>query len=66
MLAYEHADGERGMDRYAFDDVADGARAAQEALEINELGAVRAMLVADIYLNLDTGRTDALIVEAVE
>jgi hypothetical protein len=65
ILGYEHADGERGFNRYFFDDVADGARAAQEALEVNEIGAARAVLVANAYVHLEAGRTDALIVKAV-
>ncbi|GAB3481117.1 hypothetical protein [Amycolatopsis cihanbeyliensis] len=65
MLAYEQPDGERGMDRFLLDDVGESARAAQEVLDTNERDAVRAVLVADAYLNLDTGRTDALIVDAV-
>lgn len=65
MLGYEHADGERTMERFVVDDVADAARAAQEALEVNEHGSVRAVLVADAYLQLGDGPTDALIVDAV-
>jgi hypothetical protein len=63
ILGYEHADGGRGWDRYCFDDVADGARAAQEALEVNEIGAARAVVVADAYVHLDTGKVDALVIE---
>jgi hypothetical protein len=66
LLGYEYADGSRGMDRFALDDAGDGARAGQEALHANRYGAVRAVLVVDTYLDLDSGRTDALIVEAVE
>lgn len=65
ILGYEQPNGERGWDRYFFDDVADGVRAAQEALEVNENGAARAVLVADAYLHLDAGPTDGLIVHAV-
>lgn len=66
LIGYEQPDGERGMDRYMLDDVGESARAAQEALDANEHGATRAVLVADAYLTMDWGRTDALIVRAVE
>lgn len=65
VLAYEQPDGERGVDRFLLDDVGDSARAAQEALRANERGWIRAVFVADAYLDLESGRTDALIVEAV-
>lgn len=66
LLGYEHADGRRGMDRFVLDDLAAGARAGQEALRGNPYHAVRAALVVDAYVHLETGRTDALIVDAVE
>lgn len=65
LLGYEDSNGERGIERFVHDDIADGARAAQAALESNKRGWARAVSVADAYINLDTGRTDALIVEAV-
>ncbi|WP_158843430.1 hypothetical protein [Saccharothrix deserti] len=66
ILGYEQPDGGRGLDRFMLDNVGDSVRAAQEALEVNEHGAARAALIADAYIHLDTGRTDALIVHAVE
>lgn len=66
LIGYEEPDGGRGMDRYVLDDVGQAVQAAQEALEDNEHGAVRAVLVADAYLTMEWGRTDALIVRAVE
>ncbi|HCT79279.1 MAG TPA: hypothetical protein DGG94_14700 [Micromonosporaceae bacterium] len=66
LLGYEHVDGSRGMDRFAMDDMADGAQVGQEALRENRNGSARAVLVVDAYLHLDVGRVDALIVEAVE
>ncbi|MFE9690248.1 hypothetical protein [Micromonospora sp. NPDC005806] len=66
LLGYEQPDGSRGMERFVADDLADGARAGQHALRSNQHGADRAVLVVDGYLHLDTGRTDALIVEAVD
>jgi hypothetical protein len=66
MLGYEHADGDRGMDRLLFDDYAEAARAGQDALADGDPSWVSAVLVADAYINLDQGKTDALIVEAVQ
>lgn len=65
MLCYETADGERGMDRLVADDLAEAVQLGQEALHNNTRSAVRAALVCDAFLNLDTGRTDALVIEAI-
>jgi hypothetical protein len=66
LLGYEDAQGNRGMDRFVVNDLADGARAGQDALRVNQHGSARAVLVVDGYVHLDQGRTDALIVDAVE
>ena len=66
MLAYEHPDGERGMDRLMYDDYAEGARAGQAALADGDPSWVSAVLVADGYFTLDHGKVDALLIEAVE
>jgi hypothetical protein len=66
LLGYLHPDGEYGMDRLMFDDLAEGARAGQAALEDGDPTWVSAVLVADGYIHLDQGKTDALIVEAVQ
>jgi hypothetical protein len=66
LLGYEHTDGEYGMDRLMYDDIAEGARAGQDALADGDPSWVGAVLVADGYVHLDRGRTDALIVEAVQ
>lgn len=66
LLGYEHTDGGYGMDRLMFDDYAEGARAGQDALADGDPSWVGAVLVADGYIHLDQGRTDALIVEAVQ
>lgn len=66
LLGYEQTDGSRGMDCFVLDDIADAAHTGQDALEANRRGSVRAVLVIDAYVQLDTGRIDALIVEAVE
>lgn len=66
LLGYLHTDGEYGMDRLMFDDLAEGARAGQDALADGDPSWVGAVLVADGYVDLDHGKTDALLVEAVE
>jgi len=66
LLGYLHPDGEFGMDRLMFDDLAEGARAGQAALADGDPSWVGAVLVADGYVDLDHGKTDALLVEAVE
>ena len=66
LLGYELSSGDRGMDRFALDDIGEGAQAGQDSLQANRRSAVRAVLVVDGYLHLNTGRTDALIVDAVE
>ena len=64
LLGYEQADGSRGMDRFVSDDIADAVLTGQDALEANRRGSARAVLIADAYVQLDTGRTDALIIGA--
>ncbi|MCW3820202.1 hypothetical protein ONA91_37810 [Micromonospora sp. DR5-3] len=66
LLGYEQADGSRGMDRFVTDDLGESARRGQGALQNNEHESARAVLVVDGYVHLDAGRTDALIVEAVD
>jgi hypothetical protein len=66
LLGYEQPDGSRGMDRFALDDSAATAQTGQDALEANRRGSARAVPVIDAYVQLATGRTDALIVEAID
>ncbi|MFB7719067.1 hypothetical protein [Nocardia sp. NPDC056100] len=66
LIGYVHADGTKGMERFLDDDVADSAVAAEERLADSPVGWLRAVLVVDAYLHLDRGRTDALMIKAVE
>jgi hypothetical protein len=66
LLGFETPGGDRGMYRFVHDDVAEGARAGQAALADNNDRAARAVLVIDAYVHLSQGRTDALIVRAVD
>jgi hypothetical protein len=66
LLGYEHPDGEYGMHRLMHDDLAEGARAGQDALADGDPSWMSAVLVADGYIHLEQGKTDALIIEAVQ
>ncbi|MFI5782688.1 hypothetical protein [Nocardia sp. NPDC051570] len=66
ILGYEQHDGTRGMERFLFDDLADSAHAGRAALATGRDEWARAVLVTDAYLHLETGRVDALLVDAVE
>ncbi|GAA4603372.1 hypothetical protein GCM10023195_11120 [Actinoallomurus liliacearum] len=66
LLGHADAAGGKGMNRLMADDIADAAKAGQEALEAGRPDWVRAVFVADAYLNLDGRRVDALVVDAVE
>lgn len=66
ILGHEEASGERGLTRFAGGDLGEAAQAGRQALAENPSGALRAVLVVDGYVHLESGRIDALIVEAVE
>lgn len=66
ILGYENESGERGMDRFVLDDMGAAAAAGQEALHRNGHHATRAVLVVDGYVHLSSGKTDSLIIDAVE
>ncbi|TDC85585.1 hypothetical protein [Actinomadura sp. 7K507] len=63
FLGYAQVDGKQGMQRLVGDDA---LRSAQDAFGAGRDDWVRAVLVVDAYLHLDTGRTDALIVDAAD
>lgn len=66
LFGYEDTQGDRVMDRLIFDDIADAAKAGQEALKMGRQDWARAVLVADGYLRSDARRIDALLIDAVE
>ncbi|MGW4125725.1 hypothetical protein [Nocardia sp. NPDC004711] len=66
LLGYVDADGAEGLERFAFDDVADAVRTGGERLQAGRPGWLRAALVVDAFLHLPRGRTDALIIDVVE
>ena len=63
MLGYVQADGKQSMERLVGDDA---VGLGQEAFKAGRDEWVRAVLVVDAYLHLDTGRIDALIVDAAD
>lgn len=66
ILGYTDSGGAAGSERFLLDDAADAARAGAEALQAGRPGWAHAALVADAFLRLPSGRTDALIVDAIE
>jgi hypothetical protein len=66
IMVTTHADGTGDISRLMYDDVADAARAGQEALATGNQDWVEALLVVDGYIHLDDGKTDALIIEAID
>jgi hypothetical protein len=66
MLGYEHANGERGITRFAVDDLGHAAQVGRDVLAAHEQRTQRGVLVVDGYVHLNVGKVDALIVEAVE
>lgn len=66
LLGYDEVNGQRGMTRFVAEDIAEGARKGREELETNPAGRLRAVLVLDAYIHLESGKVDALIAEAVE
>ncbi|TDC49951.1 hypothetical protein E1281_22640 [Actinomadura sp. KC345] len=63
FLGHVQADGKQSMERLVGDDA---VAIGQESFRAGRDGWVRAVLVVDAYLHLDTGRIDALIVDAAD
>lgn len=65
MLAFERPGGEREMIRFAADQLEVGVEQGRQWLADNPAGATLAALVFDGFITLESGRTDALFIEAV-
>jgi len=65
MVAFEMPDGKREMNRLVTDELSDGVKLGRQRLNDNPDGAVHAVLVFDGFVTLESGKTDALIIEAV-
>src|SRR5687767_15186504 len=64
ILAFEMPDGSRQMHRLVTEQVEDSVARGRAWLAENPEGASRAVLIYDGYLTLDTGKVDALILDA--
>lgn len=63
MLAFQTADGERQMRRFAMEELGQGVELGKQQLASNEMQASVAALVYDGRITLETGKVDALIIE---
>jgi hypothetical protein len=66
LVGFEGSDGSQQMCRFVAEDLQDGVRQGKEWLARNPESARRAVLVYDGFITLPSGKTDALIIEAVE
>ena len=66
MLAFEGAGGTQEMHRLVTENLEDGVAQGKEWLAANPESASRAVLIYDGFIPLESGKTDALILEAVE
>jgi hypothetical protein len=64
IFGFEPSAGKRGMKRIAFDPIEQGVAEGRTWLRDNPDAAARAVLIFDAYMDLQSGKTDALIVEA--
>ena len=65
MLAFERPDGKQEMIRLSADQLEEGVEQGRKWLQNNPEGATRAVLVIDALITLESGKTDALVIEAV-
>jgi hypothetical protein len=66
IFAYESSDGSRQMERIEADELQDAVRHAKDRLASNPEAAARAVLVYDGFVTLPDGKTDALIIDALD
>ena len=66
IVAYEFSDGSRQMERIETEQLQDAVHHAKEWLTNNPEFASRAVLVYDGFVTLADGKTDALIVDALD
>ena len=63
MLAYTTEDGERKMERFAHDELADAVEYGKQKLASNEMDANDAVLLYDGRIPIDDDKLDAIIIE---
>jgi hypothetical protein len=66
LVGFEGSDGSQQMYRFATKYLQDGVSQGKEWLARNPESARRAVLVYDGFITLSSGKTDALIIEAME
>ena len=66
MLAFERLNGEREMIRFVSGQLEAGVQQGRQWLADNPEGATHAILVFDGFITLKDGKTDALLIEAVQ
>jgi hypothetical protein len=66
MLAFERPGGKREMIRFVMDRLEAGVEQGRRWLADNPEGATHAVLVFDGFITLESGKTDALFIEAVQ
>ena len=66
IFAYESSDGSRQMERLEADQLQDAVRHGKDRLTSNLESASRAVLVYDGFVTLADGKTDALIIDAMD
>jgi len=63
ILAYTTEDGERKMERLAFDDLGEAVEVGKQRLASNEMNAEDAALLYDARIPIDDRKFDAIIIE---
>lgn len=63
MLAYSTEDGERNMDRLAFDDMGQAVQTGKQRLASNDMNAKDAALLCDARIPIGDQKVDAIIIE---
>jgi hypothetical protein len=66
MLAFERPDGKREMMRFMMDKLEAGVEHGRRWLADNPDAATHAVLIFDGFITLDSGKTGALFIEAVQ
>ncbi|NKX88153.1 hypothetical protein [Nocardia coubleae] len=66
LIGYARTDGAEGLVRFQADDVADAAQMGAAQLQEGRPEWAYAALVVDAFLRLPNGRTDALVIEAID
>lgn len=66
LAGYQSGSGDQGMLRFACDDNQEAVARGRDWLTTNPQSVLRAVLIFDAFIGLESGKTDALIVQAVD